>query len=356
MARFNYPVGSGGSGDTADFIFINEDEDVSKITLPINKEMTLETTRDDDSDADINIRSADDVFISALGDEIGLSAFGAVEISTDDDSYYWEFNTSGGFRLPGNGAIYNPLGSSGDGLGYSIISITPDAGTEDDRYIIIDPTTPNHIHIRAGGDIDESSADLILGGEKNNVVVSDGARDVFINTRPDQISNTYTNLSEVPGINFIASGDSDISLGYKVNVDGTEYIVDSITPAGEGLIAVTATGASFTAGQPYTFFYNPEYTNSWEFGSNGYLYGPAEGGLAVLGISSPSSDSHLFVTANDKVYLNGANGEFLNNPEIPSNQIATIGDLPTGATGSFTTVDGKSVTVTNGIITAIDLV
>jgi hypothetical protein len=36
-----------------------------------------------------------------------------------------------------------------------------------------------------------------------------------------------------------------------------------------------------------------------------------------------------------------------------SNRVATIGDLPTGATGSFTSQDGKTVTVTNGIITSI---
>jgi hypothetical protein len=38
----------------------------------------------------------------------------------------------------------------------------------------------------------------------------------------------------------------------------------------------------------------------------------------------------------------------------PENQIATLGDLPTGATGTFETPDSKLVTVTNGIITSID--
>jgi hypothetical protein len=38
--------------------------------------------------------------------------------------------------------------------------------------------------------------------------------------------------------------------------------------------------------------------------------------------------------------------------EATDNQIATLGDLPTGATGSFTTAT-HSVTVTNGIITDI---
>ena len=328
MARFYTPAGSGGSGEPAniaDFIFTNEDEDVSSITLPINKEMTIETTRDDDSDADINIRSADDVFIRAYGDEIGLSAFGAVEISTNDDNYYWSFNTSGCIRLPGNGEICNPINSSGDGLGLSTISINPDTGTESNQYIIIDPTAPNHIHIRAGGNIDESGADLFLGGEKNNVVVSDSARDVFINTRPDMVINSYTNLNEVPGINFIVDSGADIDLGYTVNVDGTEYLVDSVTPYGETII-VTATGASFTAGQSYTFFYNPEYTNSWQFDSNGTLHGPVEGLLKVDGIYG-QNEFPLAIIGPESVLLDGDAGEFLNDASVPSNQIATIGDI-----------------------------
>ena len=313
MARFyNNATGSGGPANIADFIFTNEDEDNSTITLPINKELTIETTRDDDDDADINIRSADDVFITAQGDDISLDAFNEVSISSDDDGYEWTFTNSGHLRLPSGGQIFNPSDSSGDGLGYPTVEIRP-SSSEDNRYIILDPTAPNHIHIRAGGNIDESGADLFLGGEKNNVVVSDSARDVFINTRPQMIINSYTNLNESNGTNFIVSDDADISLDYMVNVGGTDSIVDSITPVGEGLVAVTASGAVFTAGQSYTFTYNPPWTNSWQFGSDGVLYGPAEGDLKINGIDG-------------------------------------------GASGSFTTVDGKVVTVTNGIITAIEVV
>ena len=314
MARFDEGAGGGGDANVADFIFTNVDEDVSSITLPINKEMTLETTRDDGGDADINIVAADDIFIEATGDDVNISAFNEVDIATGDDGYIWTFDDQGNFQLPGNGYISNPIDSSGDPStpNADTMHLVPDGSIESDQYLILDPTAPNHIHIRAGGDIDESTADLILGGEKTNVVVSDSARDVFINTRPDQIINTYTNLNEVNNINFIVSDEADIDLGYVVNVDGTDYIVNSVTPD-SGLIVVTATGAVFTAGQPYTFTYNPEYTNSWEFGSNGYLYGPAEGKIKILGVDG-------------------------------------------GATGTFTSQDSKLITVTNGIITSIEVV
>jgi hypothetical protein len=49
-----------------------------------------------------------------------------------------------------------------------------------DQYIVLDPTAPNHIHVRAGGNIDASSAELYLGGEQTNVNVSDTGKEVYI--------------------------------------------------------------------------------------------------------------------------------------------------------------------------------
>jgi hypothetical protein len=58
-----------------------------------------------------------------------------------------------------------------------------------------------------------------------------------------------------------------------------------------------------------------------------------------------------------KITLSGDGGEFLNDSSNASNQIATTGDVAAvtsgGATGSFVSQDGKSITVTNGIITDI---
>ena len=265
MARFTGPISSGNGGDAniADFIFTNIDEDESSITLPINKEMTIETTRDDDGDADINITAADDVFITANGDDIRLNAFNSVEVSSGDGNNTWTFGNGGGLDLPNSGNIYNPGNTSGDGLGAPTLQINPASYLGTDQYIILDPTTPNHIHIRAGGNIDESSAELILGGEKTNVKVSDGSNDVQIKTHQ--------------------------------------------TVEGEG--------------GPY----DNEYY--WAFGNDGTLYGPAMGGLIVTSLSGAGQDYPLSIYSNDRVLLNGANGEFLNDPEDANNQIATIGDI-----------------------------
>lgn len=64
--------------------------------------------------------------------------------------------------------------ASGDGNGYSTLELVPDANlTSTNQYLIIDPTFPSHIHIRAGGTQDSSTAELYLGGEINHVRVID---------------------------------------------------------------------------------------------------------------------------------------------------------------------------------------
>lgn len=137
------------------------------------------------------------------------------------------------------GKIYGAGRDSGDGNGYNTIKLIPqssDGDPVDDRYIIIDPTAPGHIHIRAGGTQDASNAELFLGAEKANVKIADANHEVHVNT--------------------------------------------------------------YNAGT--------ETSHEWTFGSDGVLYGP-DAGLKLEG----------------------------------------------GVSGSFTTADNKTVTVTNGIITAI---
>jgi hypothetical protein len=172
--------------------------------------------------------------------------------------------------------------ASGDGADLGTIELVPDGSLTSDQYLIIDPTAPNHIHIRAGGEQDNSSADLIIGGEDTNLLVSDTGDYVDIRTT----SETSTNI--------------------------------------------------------------------WRFGSDGYLSGPAMGGLFVSGILNGENDLYVQASGNEhSVIINGNGGEFLGDSSTLDNQIATIGDLPTGATGSFTSNDGKTITVTNGIITGI---
>lgn len=87
------------------------------------------------------------------------------------------------------GVFYGSGADSGDGLNLDTIKLIPDAALfrnngsyGNDQYIIVDPTEPNHIHLRAGGTQDSSGADLYLGGEQTFVRVSDTYDNVVIRT------------------------------------------------------------------------------------------------------------------------------------------------------------------------------
>lgn len=82
--------------------------------------------------------------------------------------------------------------SSGDGLNAATIELIPDSSlAENGQYLVIDPTAPSHIHIRAGGAIDSSGADLFLGGEKSHARVRDSAGVRLQNYRDVETNDFY---------------------------------------------------------------------------------------------------------------------------------------------------------------------
>ena len=171
-------------------------------------------------------------------------------------------------------------------IGDGTIELVPDSSLNSDQYLIIDPTAPDHIHIRAGGAIDASTADIIIGGENTNLLVSDSGEYVDIRTTFGSGSSSYTNL--------------------------------------------------------------------YRFDSSGYLSGPAMGGLFVSGLLNGEGDLWLGSSDYNVILSPGPeNAAFVGDASSVNNQIATLGDI-SGATGTFETPDSKLVTVTNGIITAID--
>ena len=98
---------------------------------------------------------------------------------------------TGSLSFGDSGLIQSISASSGDGGGYSTLTLTPDSSLGSDQYLILDPTGPNHIHIRPGGTIDNSSSDLYIGGEKNYLRVSDSGASVRMQTEDSAFINGY---------------------------------------------------------------------------------------------------------------------------------------------------------------------
>jgi hypothetical protein len=119
---------------------------------------------DANNNIDLNHASYQEANVSAAYFKGNLIANTAVS-----DGFYGKTSTNQMYLYPSE--TYNTLG---------------------DQYIVLDPTAPNHIHIRAGGAIDSSNAELFLGGESTGVQVSDTFDTTYIraNTQVWQFGNT----------------------------------------------------------------------------------------------------------------------------------------------------------------------
>lgn len=86
---------------------------------------------------------------------------------------------------------------------------------------------------------------------------------------------------------------------------------------------------------------------------------PGPSGNDITNISSNGDITLSSNAAPSSVNINTYLGAIINSHRTAlyadeNKIVATLGDLPTGATGSFTSSDGKTITVTNGIITGIE--
>jgi hypothetical protein len=142
------------------------------------------------------------------------------------------------------GILYGSNADSGDGAGLDTIKLIPDAelysNTGNDQYVIVDPAAPNHIHLRAGGTIDGSNADLFLGGEKNTVMVSDSSDRVTIKTDNNNGGTNNWQFESNGSLNLPAGG----SIVGQPNPETKIYDIVSIaleTPFTNPIITVNET-------------------------------------------------------------------------------------------------------------------
>ncbi len=184
-----------------------------------------------------NAGSASSIWIEN-GDDIANSNIAAVYASTPGavgnvrivsgtngaNVYVWDFDNTGNLSIPSrivgvnapdnNGYLQWIGNSSGDGSGYTTLNLVPDDTlTSGDQYVILDPTGPGHIHIRAGGTQDGSNASLYLGGENSYFMVPAGSNtSVYVNA--DGNSWTFGNDGNLSAPGGISAAGNVVSNGY----------------------------------------------------------------------------------------------------------------------------------------------
>ena len=238
-------------------------------------------------------------------------------------AHYWDFTNEGSIHFPYQSS--NGRTGSGDVLKFA---------TSFDQAIITGPSatyanpTANRLVVAgqdgvAGESFDGEGGDIYLwagqGGGTNG-----GGGDIKIDAGQGATGGQG-------GYVKIRGGYSDNGDGGYINIDAG----DSYTQSG-GDININAGASNNGDGTP-----GGDVNIAAGYSSSAWAGG----------------NINLTTSASGKITLTGAGGEFLNDSSNASNQIATTGDVAAvtsgGATGSFVSQDGKSITVTNGIITDI---
>jgi len=122
---------------------------------------------------------------------------GNVVIGTDDangNQYSWSFTSDGNLILADGNSIITSIANSSldpNNANVSTMVFTPDQNYTS-QALVIDPTGPSHIHLRApGANIDEPDANIFLGGEESSFEVgyyNGAAPNLFIHSN----NNTWT--------------------------------------------------------------------------------------------------------------------------------------------------------------------
>jgi len=170
---------------------------------------------------------------------------------------------------------------SGDGSNKGTIELVPDNTLyNNDQYLIIDPTAPNHIHLRAGGTQDGSDAELIVGGEQAHVKVTDYDHKVQIKAGGlgVQTGSTYINYSRPDG--HIEAFSPLPPVGATFFVNGTFVTVTDIdpnpSPGPDPILYISPTDVFPQGPVQQTInwtFGSPSY--EWNFNNQGNLEIPA---------------------------------------------------------------------------------
>ena len=278
-----------------------------------------------------------DVLVGYNGWNNKLKVRGDAEISGDQI-------ISGSINFGDGSVIQSTSASSGDGNGYTTLTLQPDVSLATDQYVVLDPTTPNHIHIRAGGVIDSSSAYLYLGGEKSNVVVRNLDNSfnekhwVQINSQTGSTQHTWIfdndgTLSvpgDITGAGNLATTGSNTFNGTQT-ISGSIEISGSIIPATDGV----STTSSFSLGSA---------TNAWKdiWVSNGTINFLDGAGNVQAALTSNDQglqiENYAATTGSVPVFNVSGSGNI-------TNGLTITGSLAQGnsviATGSYSHAEGE---------------
>jgi hypothetical protein len=281
-----------------------------------------------------------------VGDDskfVQVSSTGDIIMSSYDGntSYTWTLDTTGNLILAGGESVIQSVANSSlDPINpnVSTMILTPSVGYSS-QSLVLDPTAPGHIHLRApSANIDEPLANIFLGGETSSFEVgyhNGNAPNVFIHSG----GNTWTFDN---GGNLVfprdAAGNTDPILTIKGGAN-PKILSEDVSLAGPANLEIAALNTIFTGSSGDEIRIYPDdgeigstanlqiWTNaasntqySWTFDDTGNLTVPGNttvstaestGGAAGNSISiiaGAADQSDYYTTAGGNVNISGGLG------------------------------------------------
>lgn len=174
-------------------------------------------------------------------------------------------------RVVGPGVLYGANKDSGDQTGLNTIKLIPNEDINTDQHLVVDPTGPNHIHLRAGGTIDASTTDLVLGGEDTHVYISDSNDQVTLKGSGGQFLTDPTD----PNNQIATIGDVTTAQGAGANGEVTRWSPNfqatGLTFTGSGATYPTYNSHYVKNGRMVSFFIEIDLATVTNFGTGQYL-------------------------------------------------------------------------------------
>ena len=278
--------------------------------------------------------------------KLELGDAGNVVIGTDDangNQYNWSFTSDGNLILAGGDSVIQSIANSSldpNNANVSTMIFTPDQNYTS-QSLVIDPTGPSHIHLRApGANIDEPDANIFLGGEASSFEVgyyNGNVPNLYIHSNnntwtfgTDGNLTTPSNLVIGPGpgsgssifqynegLQILGEGaNSVVQMGWTANTsapDSVTTIAMNYPGGGEGNVLI-AVGNNATT------------VNYWLFDNTGNLRLP--GNTVAINFANGSSAFGNIVATNldgNVSNLLTGNGTYVAIPVVPTvGNIATI--------------------------------
>ncbi len=284
-----------------------------------------------------------DLFVGNDDKYVQVSSTGNIIMSSYDGntSYIMTLDNTGDLILAGGSSIIRSVANSSlDPVNPNVSTMTfiPDAGYTS-QSLVLDPTSPGHIHLRSPGTtIEEPLANIFLGGENSSFEVgyyNGSAPNVFIHSG----GNTWTfgndgtttfptgNITSGTSLQFTTTFANVKTVEYQTAGVWDLYVEDSITGSNTAASRLNVSFKDNLIDKPQVYIENTKESDGialrWTFDENGNLNFPRD----VAGNTDP------FLTISG-----GANPRILSEDvglAGPANlEITALNTIFTGSSGS----------------------